>query len=162
MELAYDIAKSFQNYPEVAFLWIGDGQDKQQLEELALKEKLSNIIFTGFSDNVAHYLSWTNIYLSTSRWEGLPYALMEAGSLGIPIVASDVVGNSEIVKTGINGFLFDLQKPEQAVDYIKLLINDKPKYAAMSAASHQTFREMFQIEVMIAKLGYVYKNPSNL
>jgi len=158
MDLAYQIAKSFKNNPNLVFLWVGDGQDKHKLEKLASQENLTNILFTGFSDNVAQYLSWADIYLSTSRWEGLPYALMEAASLGIPIVASNVVGNNEIVKPGEKGFLFNLQSPEVAVNYINVLANDKELYAAMSAAAQHTFRKKFRIEAMIAKLESVYEN----
>ncbi|KAA5544747.1 glycosyltransferase [Adhaeribacter rhizoryzae] len=158
MELAYEIAKVFKNQPDVAFLWIGDGSDKPKLAALAQREKLQNIYFTGFCDNIAGYLSLTDIYLSTSRWEGLPYALIEAASVGIPIVASDVVGNNEIVEPNNNGFLFNLNSPEEAVAYLKLLVADKDTYAAMSEAAYRIFQKKFRIEAMIAKLESVYEN----
>ena len=121
MSLAYEIAKNFKDNSSIVFLWLGDGDDRIKFESMAQKDG-ANIIFTGFADEVPAYLSATDIYLSTSRWEGLPYALIEAQSLGIPIVATNVVGNNEVVENGKNGFLFE--DARQACRDIKILLND--------------------------------------
>lgn len=61
------------------------------------------IDFVGFTKEPMKYLQSSDLYLSTSRFEGLPYGLIEAASVGLPIVASNVKGNNEVVNNGYNG-----------------------------------------------------------
>jgi glycosyltransferase involved in cell wall biosynthesis len=151
MQLAYEIAKAFKDRKEVSFLWIGDGPDRLELQELAEKEGL-NVIFTGFQENVAAFLGSASIYLSTSRWEGLPISLMEASALGLPLVATDVVGNNEVVQHRVNGFLFNASLPEEAVSAIECLHADTAYYEKLSLGARKIFKEKFHID----KMAYAY------
>ena len=120
MWLALEIASLL---PEYTFLWIGDGPDKKTLEKKVQNLGLKNIIFTGFHDNPVHLLTGCDVYLSTSLWEGLPLSLLEAMSVGLPVVASDVVGNNDVVKNN-TGSLFPLNNPQEACDQIKFWIRN--------------------------------------
>jgi len=106
MFMVYIVTKMFKDYNNIIFLWIGDRHDKELLERKAKEEKL-NIYFTGITKDIPFYLSATDIYLSTSIWEGLPISLIEAQSLGIPIVATDVVGNNKVVVNNNNRCIFN-------------------------------------------------------
>ncbi len=154
MPLAYEIAKNFKDNSSIVFLWLGDGDDRAKFESMAQKDG-ANVIFTGFTDEVPAYLSATDIYLSTSRWEGLPYALIEAQSLGIPIVATNVVGNNEVVENGKNGFLFE--DARQACRDIEILLNDDKIYGKMQAEALLNFKDKFDIGVMIRKVEKIYE-----
>ena len=155
MFFGYEIAQKFKDNDSIVFLWIGDGNDKDVLEAKAKKEKV-NIIFTGFTKEIPLYLSATDIYLSTSRWEGLPYALIEAQSLGLPIVATNVVGNNEVVENNKNGFLFD--STDEACDCIGKLIENKSLYDNFSHTAKQNFKDKFEIKIMINKTENIYRN----
>lgn len=154
MSLAYEIAKNFKDNPDIVFLWLGDGDDRAKFESMAQKDG-ANIIFTGFTDEVPAYLSATDIYLSTSRWEGLPYALIEAQSLDIPIVATNVVGNNEVVENDKNGFLFE--SAQQACRDIENLLNDEKIYGKMQAEALLTFKDKFDIDIAIRKVEKIYE-----
>lgn len=154
MSLAYEIAKKFKNNKDIIFLWIGDGDDKGFLEKKAKDENV-NILFTGFTKEIPLYLSATDIYLSTSRWEGLPYALIEAQSLGIPIIATNVIGNNEVVVNNQNGFLFENEN--EAVKCINRLIEDKQLYKNFSNRAKSNFKDKFDIQIMIEKIEKIYK-----
>lgn len=154
MGLAYEIAKNFKDNSNIVFLWLGDGNDRAKFESMAQKDG-ANIIFTGFTDEVPAYLSATDVYLSTSRWEGLPYALIEAQSLGIPIVATNVVGNNEVVENGKSGFLFE--DAQQACRDIEILLNDEKIYGKMQAEALLNFKDKFDIGVMIRKVEKIYE-----
>jgi len=154
MSLAYEIAKNFKDNPDIVFLWLGDGDDRAKFESMAQKDG-ANIIFTGFTGEVPAYLSATDIYLSTSRWEGLPYALIEAQSLGIPIVATNVVGNNEVVENGKNGFLFE--DAQQACRDIEILSNDEKIYGKMRGEALLNFKDKFDIGVAVCKVEKIYK-----
>lgn len=93
MDMAYEIARILSFDREIEFWWVGDGDDFLRLKQKSVEENV-NIKFIGFSDFPMHYLKSADLYLSTSRFEGLPYALIEAASVGLPIVATDVIGNN--------------------------------------------------------------------
>jgi len=154
MSLAYEIAQNFKDNPDIVFLWLGDGDDRAKFESMAQKDG-ANIIFTGFTDEVSTYLSATDIYLSTSRWEGLPYALIEAQSLGVPIVATNVVGNNEVVENGKSGFLFE--STQQACRDIENLLNDEKIYGKMRSEALLNFKDKFDIGIAVRKVEKIYE-----
>lgn len=88
----------------VQFIWIGDG-DKDFKEHL----KGTNVFVTGWvkRDEVPHYLNSLDIYVQTSRWEGMPLSVMEAMASGLPAIVTGVVGNRDVVNHGVNGFIAD-------------------------------------------------------
>lgn len=161
MDLAYDIANRCRYKKNLLFLWVGDGEDKLRIEKKVKEEGLDNIIFTGFKRNIEEYLSATDIYLSTSRWEGLPSAVLEALSLGIPIVATNVAGNNEIVEDNKNGFLFDLSSPDSAVEKLDLLAGNKALYSTFSLNSEEIFKRKINVDNMIENTVAVYKSCFN-
>ncbi|KGQ52458.1 hypothetical protein JL12_00905 [Gallibacterium anatis 10672-6] len=153
MNLAYVIAKKFSNNKNIIFLWIGDGKDKEELENRAKREN-ANITFIGFTKNIPLYLSATDIYLSTSRWEGLPYALIEAQAIGIPIIATNVVGNKDVVTSNLDGFLFNNE--DEAYNYIEELIKNKNKYECFVENSKINYKNKFDISVVMSKIEKIY------
>ena len=103
--------------PDIDFLWIGDGDLRQQLTA-------KNITITGwFMDRQKglEKLNDIDIYMQTSLWEGLPIAPLEAMSLKKPVIATNIIGNKDVVKHGETGFLFENHK--EAKEYIDLLRN---------------------------------------
>ncbi len=161
MDLAYDIANRCKYKKNLVFLWIGDGEDKLKIEKRVKESGLNSIIFTGFKKNVEDYLNATDVYLSTSLWEGMPSAVLEALSLGIPVVATDVMGNNEIVEDNANGFLFNLSSPEAAVEKIELLLSNKTLYSTFSSNCEAIFKRKINVNNMIKDTVTVYKSCLN-
>ncbi|MFI8377812.1 glycosyltransferase [Leeuwenhoekiella sp. NPDC079379] len=90
-------------HPNLQFIWIGDGELRHQLTA-------SNIEVTGWFKDRSEglcVLETIDVYLQTSLWEGLPIALLEAAARKIPIVATNIIGNKDIVANGKTGFLFN-------------------------------------------------------
>lgn len=158
MDMAFEIAKGFKDDNKVRFTWVGDGNDFLHLKEREKKESL-NITFIGFSTTPMDYLKKADIYLSTSRFEGLPYALIEASSVGLPIVATDVEGNNECVKNNENGYLF--RTVEEGTLCIKSLLYKNIRLR-MGENSRKYFLEKFTIRTMITKLIKIYEDLANL
>ncbi|WP_242927111.1 glycosyltransferase [Pontibacter vulgaris] len=156
MHLAFEIAKLLQSNSGIEFLWVGDGEDKEALEREAEKEGINNIIFTGFSKEPEVYLKSAHLYLSTSRWEGLPLALIEAASLSIPIVATDVTGNNEVVQNGVNGYLYEPNSPAAAAKRILDLSLDKGTYKSLAINSRTIYENYFTVDKMVASTEQVY------
>lgn len=164
LSLMLEIAELIRNNPNILILLIGDGEQKEETEKIISKKNIKNVNLPGFRTNVNEYLFASDIYLSTSFWEGLPYSLIEAASFGLPIVATDVIGNNEIVKDNQNGYLFPLNKPELAVDKILRLEKSPDLLNQMGKNALKIIENNFQINTMNEKIKDVYStiiNPNN-
>jgi len=113
--------------------------------------------FEGFQSNPRSYLQGAGCYLSTSRWEGMPLAVLEAMAEGVPVVASDVVGNRDAVEHGITGLLFSLDDHSAAARQILALKSDGALRHTMGKAAHQAVRERFSLERMARETVKVYQ-----
>lgn len=102
-------------FPQHQFVWIGDGIDREIL-------KAPNITITGWFNNnasVLQHLNLLDVYLQTSLWEGLPIAVLEAMTFHKPIIATNIIGNKDIVTNGYNGFLFStIQELEPLINQL--------------------------------------------
>lgn len=87
---------------------LGEGKERKKLEQLISEKKLeSKVSLLGVKNNVLPYLTHADIFVSTSRSEGLPSALIEAIALGTSVVVSDCPGGStEIIEQGKYGHIF--------------------------------------------------------
>lgn len=99
-QLFNQIANQFTNYQ---FVWIGDGELRHFITA-------PNIRITGWfmeSKKVLEELNKIDVYLQTSLWEGLPIAVLEAMAMQKPVIATNIIGNKDVVENGETGFLFD-------------------------------------------------------
>lgn len=154
MDMSFEVARKLKN-ENIRFVWVGNGDDWSRLKAASEKESL-NIDFVGFSKTPMLYLSKSNVYLSTSRFEGMPYALIEAASVGLPIVATNVTGNNEVVLDQENGFL--VENVEETCNALRKLKADQNMQQRMSKASKNFFYSNFTIENMIDKIVRIYQN----
>jgi len=154
--LILTIAKQLTEHKNILFTVIGDGEQKTQIEELLKREKLENVLLLGSKNNVTQHLFASDLYLSTSLWEGMPYSLIESAAAGLPIVASNVTGNNEIVENDRNGFLFELSQPEGAAQKIVAILNSKELQQKYSRNSINIFNEKFELTGMIQKMKDIY------
>lgn len=136
--------------------FVGDGSTLDECKTLVKNLNLaSNIKFVGFKDDVSQYLIENDVYILTSFYEGLPISIIEAMSYGLPIVASDVGGNSELVKNGINGYLINSQSNlEKSI--LKLVISPK-KIRKMGRKSFEMFENSFTLDGNLKLINAVYE-----
>ena len=147
-EMFQAIAKYFAGWKNVKFLWIGGGER----EDAFCTENLSA---TGWVNQfqVAEIMASADIYISTSRWEGLPISVLEAMSLGMPLLLSDYVGNCDCVKG--NGFLF--QSFEEATSYLEQMILDEELRDRQKYASIELYKEKFSMEKLLGAYRSLYE-----
>jgi len=94
---------------KIKFVFLGDGELWNDAEKLIQEKNLtSRILLPGWTTNVRDWLSLFDIYVLYSRWEGLSLSILEAMSAGLPIIASDINGNNELVVDGYNGYLIKI------------------------------------------------------
>jgi GalNAc-alpha-(1->4)-GalNAc-alpha-(1->3)-diNAcBac-PP-undecaprenol alpha-1,4-N-acetyl-D-galactosaminyltransferase len=122
---AFSIISS--KHPNVRIKFYGDGEDKKTLEKLAEKLKISDqIIFAGVSDNIYNSIKSAQLFVLSSDFEGIPNALMEAMSIGLPVVSTNCRpgGAALLIENNKNGLLVpqrDIKALAEAIDY--MLVN---------------------------------------
>jgi len=107
--------------------------------------------FHGEVDHLSKFLSQLDITLSTSISEGLPNAIMEAMSAGIPVVATDVGGVSELVHHNETGFLVSSGDLEGIVHYCTILLENKRLRRQMGRKGHELINRHFSIDRMVTE-----------
>ncbi len=143
------IATHFATNPDIEFIWIGDGDMRKQL-------KSPNITVSGWikQEAVSQHLKSADIYISTSSWEGLPFSVLEAMSIGLPILLSNCIGNKDLVNHDYNGFLYDTE--QEAIKYIEALVKQPDKVQQLGRHSMQFCQENFSKEKMTDEYLKIY------
>lgn len=105
-----DILLRILNLPKwrerkLSVTFLGKGPDEQALKDMAELLNITNVYFDGFTDNIKEIWKEHHALILPSRSEGLPLTIIEAMSLGRPVIASNAGGNAEIVQNGITGFI---------------------------------------------------------
>ena len=120
------VAKMFKNNGySLSFQILGSGQELDNL--LALRNELDldeEVLFLGFEENPYPYLKQSDIFISTSLSEGLPYVICEAFVLGIPVVATETAGAIELLDNGKYGILTE-QNELAIYEGLKRLIDNE-------------------------------------
>jgi glycosyltransferase involved in cell wall biosynthesis len=118
--------KILQEYNDVAFILIGDGQLLPKLKHLASAKNYRNKIkFLGHRQDVPELLASMDILVLPSLREGLPRSLQEAMATGIPVVATDVKGDRDLVRHEETGLLVPPRDPEALAQAILKLLQDE-------------------------------------
>lgn len=123
--LIESLAKSkFENWK---LLICGEGPKKTYLENLIQKKFLQNKIFLmGYCDKVSDIFSQADIYVHASKREGLPVSVIEAMYYGLPVIASDIRGNRDLVMSTFYGQLYKSNNSNDFVDKFMRVIENLP------------------------------------
>jgi glycosyltransferase involved in cell wall biosynthesis len=147
-----------KEYPQATLLVLGEGPGRARLEQVARSVGVESACrFPGFQRDLPVYLSLMDLFVFPTRQEGLPVALMEAMSMGIPVVATDIRGNRDVVTDGKTGLLVPVGQPEQiAASCLRLLSN--PKLAQRYAREAQkVIRKDFDTKVTVVRQMEIYE-----
>lgn len=130
---------------------VGDGPDKKSLEAMIKNLNLDKKVFlTGrkSKEELAIYLAAADMFVLNSGYEGFSHQILEAMACSVPVIASAVGGNKEIIKQGENGFLVKYNDEFNIVEAIKVLWNDKELAARFSEEGKETVQK-FSLEKMV-------------
>lgn len=123
------LIESFQRFCVENKTWnlviLGDGDCRMELKDKVRRAGLDKrVVFTGFTDDVKHYMLDSSVFLLTSRWEGFPMVITEALELGLPVIAYDITAMHPLVTNGVEGILVKAFDTEQyAQEMLKLAEN---------------------------------------
>jgi glycosyltransferase involved in cell wall biosynthesis len=123
----------------VAFtaVYFGDGPMRQELEQRSQSLRLP-VEFRGHLRDVSSGLREADVLVRPSLTEGLPLAVLEAMASGVPVIASDIDGNRDVVETGVNGLLVAVNRPDALAAAIEGLLSNPAQRRAFAAAGRQT------------------------
>lgn len=140
--------------PNVGFSWIGGNPDELPVEAR------SAVACSGWvpRDRALELTAQLDVYVQTSRWEGMPIALIEAQVAGIPAVVTDVVGNRDVVRHGVTGFV--ATSIEEMGAYIARLRDDPALRARMGAAARHAASARFSMETIFRQWLSIYETGS--
>ena len=146
-------------YEEIEFVYIGDGVMQAEMCDWINEHELnSKIHMLGFRVDAAFIVGALDIYLSTALYEGLPYSMIEAMRAGVPIIATDTVGNNELVFEGINGRMFKIRDVSKACE---LIIEQYKNQYIKTQDVKRTFEKRFSTENMMENLNKIYDDGSH-
>lgn len=138
----YAISQSQNN--NIHYIILGYGKKETKIKEWINKYNLTNNVTIVINPkNVSEYLAKSTIYLSTSLVEGLSNSIMEGMSYSLPILATDVGDNCQLVKNGFNGYLISTGDFELMGKYILELSNNKEKRIEFGKNSYFHLMENF-------------------
>jgi glycosyltransferase involved in cell wall biosynthesis len=143
--------------PKLRLLVVGDGPDRQQLEQRVDSLKLRDkVIFTGYQGNTRLLYPVMDMFALVSRSEGLPLVVPEAMFAKLPVVATNVPGTRDTVTNGGTGVLVELGNVEAIANAIKLLYADKALRAQYGLAGLERARTEFSAERYLREISNLY------
>lgn len=126
-DLLIEVAKEvFACKHDWRWIIVGEGEDRELLQKKILDYNLEkNVMLLGGVKDIDNYYKEAEIFVMTSRFEGLGMVILEAFNYGVPVISFDCpVGPKEIIRHGINGFLVPNQDVECMTRKINLLMED--------------------------------------
>lgn len=115
---------------------IGDGPLRQELQHLIEAERVIDVVeLAGIRTDVRQQLRQADLLVNSSAYEGMPIAVIEAMMSALPVVATDVPGNKELVRHGSSGLLVPRGQPELLARAIVKALGASATYAAFSDAA---------------------------
>ena len=152
-------SKVIKVMPDIRFMIVGDGPMKDFVEGTIDRFSLrSHVIMSGFRSDIPDILAAMDIFvLPSTGSEGVPQAILQAQSLGRPVIGTRVGGIPEVIEDGVTGVLIPPKDPDALAHSILSLIQDKEKAGELGVNGMKLVKEKFSITNMVDKIEAVYK-----
>jgi len=135
---------------------VGDGPEEEYLKGLAVEMGVADrVVFVGRvpQSEVALYLRGCDVFVLNTRYEGLSHTILECMDVGIPVVATAVGGNMELVEDGVNGFLVPVDDRMQIVSAVRKLLYDWNVHDSFVARSKEKVKDASWDRLVDATVG---------
>jgi len=145
-------------YPRLALVLVGGGEEERNLRRRVARAGLADRVrFTGELADVPRLFPALDLYVSSSRGEGLPLSLLEAMACALPVVATRVTGHVDVVLEGVTGLLAGPEDPEALAASVARLLDDPGLREKMGRAGRERVETHFSLERMAARLAGLYR-----
>jgi glycosyltransferase involved in cell wall biosynthesis len=152
-------ARLREHHLGAVLLLVGRGSLQQEAEALTAELALDGAVrFLGVRDDVPAVMSAADGYVMSSAWEGMPMVLLEAAAAALPIVATRVGGNQEVVLDGETGFLVPARDPEAlALGMARLMTLSQAQRRSMGERGHEHVRANYGLSRVAERWEGVYR-----
>jgi sugar transferase (PEP-CTERM/EpsH1 system associated) len=145
----------------ITLMAVGEGPMRKRLQELCINYEIQNeVVFLGERTDIPQLLSIMDLFVLTSITEGISITILEAMAAGIPVLASKVGGNPEIIDDSISGFLINLNEPFKWIMKAKELFDDQHMRKRIGKQAQEVIRRKFSLDVMADQYERIYKNAA--
>lgn len=141
--------------PNCKAVFVGDGPDMESLKIIASSRNL-NVDFIGVKDNIADYLQAFDVFINTSVIEGIANVILEAMAAGLPVLATNVGGNPELVENGITGYLIPLNDHCTLADRINTYFNNRQLRENHGKSARIKCERQFSLDQMVVNYDRLY------
>jgi len=146
-------------FPNTRLLIAGKGRLADELTALCAELELTDTVtFLGHREDAPALMRAANVYVSSSRFEGLGTSVLEALAMGVPVVATEAGGAAEMVVPDETGRLVPIENAGALAGAILATLRDKAETERMANAARNRTREQFSIERMVAGTEAVYRD----
>lgn len=140
----------------IKYLIVGFGEEEDRLKRLVENLRLKDcVIFAGYRSDVKELLHAVDAFAFPSIQEGLPVALMEAMAVGLPIVASRIRGNIDLIKDGVNGFLVEYADTNGFAKVMERIAFNSN--VSMKIANEKSIKA-FDVDIVNKKMSNLYRS----
>jgi L-malate glycosyltransferase len=147
-----------ERIPDAVLLVVGNGSQEPRIRSLAGELGLGDTVrFLGFRLDIPEILQALDVFVLSSLSEGLSLTLLEAEAAGLPIVATQVGGNPEVVDDGKSGILVPSGEPVALADALARLLQDPTLRARMGATGRDIYRGQFTLDSMVRGYQRLYR-----
>ena len=147
--------------PDVTGVWVGDGELAGQVAAQARETPAVRLVLAGQRGNVPELLPAFDVFLLSSRYEGLPTAVVEAMMCGVPVVATAVNAVGDVVVPGETGLLVPPGHPALMADAVRFFLDSPEAAARMAAAAQARLGKRFGEPALRQALMAAYSGESD-
>ena len=137
-------------------LFAGEGPKITEMRNLS--KEYSNIIFLGYREDNYDIMNVLDLFVLPSIKEGMPYVILEAMSLGKPVLCTKVGALSDMISDGVNGYIVEPQNSELIYDKIKGILDNKDVLKDIGIAGKSYVNSNFSMEAFTAAVIQVYED----
>ena len=144
--------------PNLKVIMPGRGVQLKEMKILAVNLEVDDIIcFPGYRKDINLLCALSDLYVATSRQEGLPVSVIEAMASGLPIVASRIRGQTDAVAPGRNGELYQLDNNADFVKKIVVLYKKSELRTEMRKNNIEDSRK-YSVDIAVKKMAEIYED----
>lgn len=163
-----DAVKLMVELPDLVDLYIvGEGELEDELKKLVFSLELTDRVhFTGYREDMPEFLNGMDVMILPTRVDATPYVIIEAMSVGLPVIASGIYGIPELIDDKKSGILIKPGDIHGFAEAVRVLFKNRELYRDMSIKARERFKKKFTIEECIRNTIGVYndllRNKRNL
>ena len=157
LDLVDAVEELARERPDLVFAWFGDGELRARVEARIQSRGLAaSFRIFGYRPDARELLPALDLFVLASRWEGLPYTILEAMDAGVPAIATDVVGSQDVIEDGRNGRLVPFGRPDLLARAAGDLLKNPIRLAELSLIAREDVLRRYSRASMVKEIASLY------